>query len=99
AIDRTLAEGDLLGGPAYRHRIWNELPQERLHPLVRLDRNHPSEAVDEQPRQLPGPGGEVEHVRARPKPEPRGDAVEDLVRPSGPPELVLLGRAPECVRG
>jgi hypothetical protein len=51
------------------------------------------------PRQLPSPGREVEHIRARTDPKLANEKVDRLRRVAGAPALVVVSGAVEATRG
>src|SRR4051812_28663744 len=97
-VDLAVRGRDRLGAASARLRSGNHLLEHPEHRRVRLDRDHASEPRDERAGQLAGAGAEVEHGRVRPQPELIAHALEQLLRPFRPAELVLPGGSPECVR-
>ena len=89
-VDRLVGKRDLLGGARERLRIADQGAQR----VVGLHSDDTPEVPDEEARQFPGAGREVEHLRVRRKLRDLGDATG----PARPPALVVLGRRAEAPR-
>ena len=90
-VDPAVRERDALGRPR-EHRDRRHAPlQLGAHLAQRLDRDDVRAARDEQPGQLPGARGEVEHGAARAQLELLDDARDRRGRIVGPPALVDVG--------
>ena len=93
-IDLTVRERDRLGGPLERTYVLDL----RAHLGDRLDCDHLRTARREQPRQLAGAGGEVDHRAARPEVEALHEPFDRGGRIVGPSTLVRVGGEPEAPR-
>ncbi len=88
-VDRGVGERDRLGRPGERLGRRNDALQHGTHARERLDGDHAWETVDEETRELPGAGGEVEHDDAL-------NPLDHLRGPGRAAELVVLGDGVEA---
>ena len=98
-IHGATRQRDRLGRPLNDHGRWHGFVQLRTHALNRLQRQDPRPGRDQEPRQLAGPGSQLQDRPTRPEVECAGQGRHRLRRVRGARALIRVRADVKPARG